>query len=97
MTSAKFNLGRVVATPGALEAIASAGQTPLLFLKRHHACDWGEVDSEDWETNEESLTSGARILSAYQTALGVRLWIITEAADEFGRRPATTLLLPEEY
>jgi hypothetical protein len=33
-----------------------------------------------------------RLLSAYRTALGVRLWIITEAD-----RPATTILLPEEY
>lgn len=27
----------------------------------------------------------------------VKIWIITEAADEGGERAATTALLPEEY
>jgi hypothetical protein len=30
-----FNLGQLVATPGALAALAKAGQTPLDFLSRH--------------------------------------------------------------
>ena len=29
----KFSLGQVVATPGALEALADAGQTPEFFLE----------------------------------------------------------------
>jgi hypothetical protein len=36
-------------------------------------------------------------MSAYKTARKVKLWIITEAADDHGRRVATTILLPEEY
>src|SRR5262245_58931446 len=35
MTRAKFPLGRVVATPGALEAMAESGQTPAFFLDQH--------------------------------------------------------------
>jgi hypothetical protein len=30
-----FSLGQLVATPGALAALAKAGQTPLEFLARH--------------------------------------------------------------
>ena len=44
----KFSLGQVVATPGALEALSDAGQTPEFFLEQHVVGNWGEVDSEDW-------------------------------------------------
>ncbi len=92
MKSAKFNLGQVVATPGALEALESAGQLPTEFLSRHAACDWGEVDDEDKQSNDDALKTGARLLSAYRTSLDERLWIITEAD-----RSSTCILLPSEY
>ena len=97
MTRAKFPLGQVVATPGALEALAESGQTPAFFLDQHASGNWGVVDEEDWRLNDEALKDGSRILSAYLTLKGKRLWIITEATDDNGHRPATTLLLPEEY
>jgi len=40
---------------------------------------------------------GSRLLSAYKTLKGERIWIITEAADDQGRRVASTILLPQEY
>ena len=90
--SGRFPLGRVLATPGALEALEKAGQQPQEFLDRHVNGDWGEVDSHDAAENEVSLERGFRLLSSYTTGAGDRLWIITEA-----NRSATTLLLPEEY
>ena len=97
MTRGRFSLGHVVATPGALEALAESGQTPAFFLDQHASGKWGVVDEEDWRLNDEALKDGSRILSAYLTPKGKRLWIITEAADDNGHRAATTLLLPEEY
>ncbi len=94
---ARFPLGRLAATPGALEAMATSGQTPDFFLARHHAGDWGDVDEEDRRSNDEALAHGGRLLSAYRTLKGVRLYVITEAADDKGHRAATTILLPEEY
>lgn len=93
----KFPLGQIVGTPGALEAIAAAAQTPAFFLDRHVQGDWGEVCAEDKRLNDQDLVDGGRLLSAYRTVLGVRIWIITEATDDEGHRAATTLLLPEEY
>jgi hypothetical protein len=52
----------------------------------------GEVDAEDAKANQNALMHEERLLSAYRTSLGVRLWIITEAD-----RSVTTVLLPEEY
>jgi len=95
--NAKFQPGRLVATPGALEALARSGQTPDFFLNKHLGGDWGCVSAEDWGLNNQALLDGSRLLSAYTTLKGVRLWIITEATDDEGRRAATTILLPDEY
>ena len=87
-----FELGQVVATPGALAALERAQQAPGEFIARHVSGDWGEVPEEDKTENELSLLNGYRILSAYRTKLGERLWILTEAD-----RSITTILLPGEY
>jgi hypothetical protein len=100
----KFQLGQLVATRG-----ASRLPPTLLHdcLTRHARGDWGCVDSEDQQANNDSVSEGSRILSAYpidpamavnlnkQPSLGYgdnTLWIITEAD-----RSVTTFLLPSEY
>jgi len=88
----RFQLGRVVATPGALSALEKAEQLPAEFLNRHVNGDWGEVPEADKQENQRSVEQGFRILSAYTTSAGDRVWILTEAD-----RSATILMLPEEY
>jgi len=90
--SVSFDLGRMVATPGALEALERSGETPLAFLCRHVAGDWGDVDEHDRAENELSVREGFRLLSAYKLLDGTKIWIITEAD-----RSSTTILLPSEY
>jgi hypothetical protein len=92
-----FRLGKLVATPGALEALDKAGQQPGQLLLRHTQGDWGDLDDEDRRLNDEALKDGSRILSAYTLKTGVKLWIITEAEDDKGQRAATTILTPDEY
>ena len=93
----KFNLGQILATPGALEALQESGQNVQFFLARHVRGDWGEVDDEDKLANDRSLVDGSRLLSAYRTLKNERLWIITEAADDNGHRLCSTILRPSEY
>ncbi len=93
----KFPLGRILATPAALKAIEDSGQTPAFFLDKHAAGDWGEVCKSDAALNNAALVDGSRLLSAYRTLKGVRIWIITEATDEEGQRAATTIITPPEY
>lgn len=88
----RFRLGQTCMTRGAQEALEEARQSPSEFLRRHSEGDWGELSDEDRKENELSLKEGFRILSAYSTSKGARLWIITEAD-----RSSTTILLPEEY
>jgi hypothetical protein len=92
MVNQLFPLGRVVATPGALEALAETGSDPAALLDRHGIGDWGELCEVDSQENEFSLNRGFRLLSSYLLPDGQKLWIITEAD-----RSATTLLLPSEY
>jgi len=56
------------------------------------SADWGEISEDDAQENELSLKEGFRLLSAYRTVKGQKIWIITEAD-----RSATTVLLPSEY
>lgn len=94
----KFNLGQLLSTPAALQAMEESGQTPMDFIARHLRGDWGdELCEEDRRLNDQSLVDGSRILSAYKTCKGVKIWIITEAADDNGHRLASTILLPSEY
>ena len=97
MTTPLFQPGRVLATPGALEALVRASQNVSEFLTRHRAGDWGVISADDQAANDESRKDGSRLFSAYILRTDVKLWIITEAADEHGHRAATTALLPDEY
>ena len=93
----RFELGRVVATPAALSVLEDSGQMPDEFLHRHVHGDWGDLCEGDREANEEALSDDSRILSAYIIGNGKRIWIITEAVNDEGKRASTTILLPEEY
>src|ERR1019366_2773799 len=88
----KFQPGQIMATPGALDAFRASGESPLAFLERHLAGDWGELDEHGTRENELSLQHGWRLLSAYTLSTGVKVWCITEAD-----RSVTTFLLPDEY
>jgi len=88
----KFQLGQIVATPGALDAFKAAGEEPVTYLARHVVGDWGEVCEEDAQENEFSVENGFRILSAYTLSTGVKIWLLTEAD-----RSSTCILLPSEY
>ncbi len=92
-----FDLGRVSITPAALQSIADSGQEPAEFLNRHVHGDWGVLSEVAQLRNQEALASGDRIFSTYRTENGTKIWIITEAADDAGPRPRTTILLPDEH
>jgi len=92
-----FALGKIVATPGALEALAKAGQTPHELLERHVRCEWTGLDAEDVELNMTALQDGGRIFGGFVLSDGTKLWCLTEAVGDDGQRASTCLLLPDEY
>ena len=62
------------------------------LLRRHESGDWGDVCPKDAEANENDLRDGERLLSRYNFAGEVGVYIITE-----WDRSLTTVLCPEEY
>ncbi len=92
-----FDLGQILATPGALDALAKNKTTGLDLLCKHVSGDWGILTDDDREANQDALESGDRILSSYLLPDETKLWVITEATDDSGKRMATTILLPDEY
>lgn len=91
-TAALFPLGHLFLTPGAIDALEEAGQTAREFIERHARLEQGELCDDDHRENLFSVDNVLRIFSAFKTANGVKVWLITEAD-----RSATTILLPSEY
>ncbi|MDN7437495.1 hypothetical protein QZN62_30445 [Burkholderia multivorans] len=88
----RFKLGRIFATPAALEAIADAHVSIIDLLIRHVRGDWGDLSESDRQQNELSIDAGLRLLSSYVLPGGQTVWVITE-----WDRSSTTFLLPGDY
>lgn len=86
----RFRLGRIVATPNALDLIPP--NEILEAIQKHQVGDWGDISKEDQNANDSAAIEGSRILSSYRSNAGERFWIITEA-----NRSVTTVLLPCDY
>jgi hypothetical protein len=85
-----FNPGRVVVTRTAIEVLLPHDM--FRALARHLSGDWGDVDAEDWQANEDALMEGTRLLSVYRSSAGTKFYVITE-----WDRSLTTILLPSDY
>ena len=92
---ARFPLGKLAATPGALDLLDRYQVNLFDLLARHASGDWGDVGAEDAHANEQALIHGNRLLSCYTLVPGdpdTRVWAISEA-----NRSVTTLMMPSEY
>jgi hypothetical protein len=78
-------------TPDIAELVASGAVNPAQLLSRHVTGDWGDLDEDDKQVNEEALEGGLRIFSSYKLPVG-KVWVITEAD-----RSSTCILLPGEF
>ena len=104
--TARFALGQIVATPGALALLQTTGFSAAGLIGRHVHGDFGDCCLEDAALNEFAVTRQMRLMSVYRLVDLAKLahtpkskhcdlptvWIISEA-----NRSSTTLLLPSEY
>ena len=102
ITKTNFSTGTLLHTATVNEA-AKANSIFALFLMqiiiRHRNKDWGDCCEEDWNTNNEALKTGERILSVYNLPKDLqanqsdkKVWIITERDRSY-----STILFPSEY
>lgn len=88
-----FPLGRLLATPGAIDLLDRTGTNATSLLRRHQCGDFGDLDASDVWANRTAILTGARIFSCYKIgARQEKVWVITEAD-----RSSSVLLLPSEY
>jgi hypothetical protein len=93
---ALFDLGRIVATPGALALLEKLGVDPFSLLRRHVRGDWADMDPSDWTANANAVKDGGRVFSSYLVNKH-KVWVITEAVNDSGLRSSSCILLPSEY
>lgn len=75
VTSKYFNIGEIVVTHGINEAMTENSRFAAevnLSLQRYAVKDWGNLDDEDKQTNEEALKypDDLYLLAAYETCKG---------------------------
>lgn len=90
----KFKMGTLAFTAGVNNQVAddlNFSKFVLASIRRHAAGDWGDLCKEDKKANDEALTDGSRLFSAYALN-SVKIWIITE-----WDRAVTKVLFPDEY
>lgn len=102
MSKTKFNTGQLVAThkvSDMCEAHPKMNRFIADSMKRHMTGDWGDLQDEDKQSNDEALNEQCpnRIISAYnfEQLPGIadtKIWIATEHD-----RSVTTILFPSEY
>lgn len=95
-----FNLGRVVVTNGINEAMKENDRFAVevnLSLQRYCVKDWGNLDEEDKQTNEDALNypDDLYLFAAYETCKG-KIWIITNRISENAGDNATTVCFSDE-
>ena len=100
ITSKFFNMSQRVVTKSINDYMNADGKFRmeiLTCLERFSNKDWGELDEEDNQTNEDALQypDDLYLLGAYQTSKG-KIWIITNRISATEVINATTVCFPEE-
>ena len=65
------------------------------FLKSYCKHDFGDLDEYDKKMNEDAIKYGGRILAAYHTKGGEKIYIITE--NTLAKEWVTTVMFASEY
>lgn len=104
--AARFQLGQVVATPGALDLLQQTGFSAAALLNLHVHGNWGDCSPKEAADNELAIVRQRQLISVYRLVDDAKLaatprfkridlptiWIITEAD-----RSATVILRPQDY
>lgn len=82
-----IDLGHIIIHPDAEHAVVQANQKVEEFVDRFRLGDFGDIDAETRQFNEDALRGGGDVLGCYEMCSGLPLWII-------GDGKTTVVLLP---
>lgn len=93
-------MGRIVTTRTINDLMAAEQKFAVevtVALQRYAVKDWGNLDDEDKQTNEDALNypDDLYVMGAYDTSKG-KIWIITNRISEKAGENATTVCFPDE-
>lgn len=93
-------MGKVVVTHGINEAMKENYRFAAeinLSLQRYAVKDWGNLDEEDKQINEDALKcpDDLYLLATYETCKD-KIWIITNRISENAGDNTTTVCFPDE-
>lgn len=93
-------MGQIVVTKSINDLMAAEQKFAVevtVALQRYVVKDWGNLDDEDKQTNEEALNypDDLYVIGAYETSKG-KIWIITNRISEKAGDNATTVCFPDE-
>lgn len=93
-------MGQVVTTRTINDLMAAEQKFAVevtVALQRYAVKDWGNLDDEDKQTNEDALNypDDLYVMGAYDTSKG-KIWIITNRISEKAGENATTVCFPDE-
>lgn len=93
-------MGQIVVTKSINDLMAAEQKFAVevtVALQRYAVKDWGNLDDEDKQTNEEALNypEDLYVMGAYETSKG-KIWIITNRISEKAGDNATTVCFPDE-
>ena len=100
VTSNFFNMGKIFVTHGINETMKENSRFAAevnLSLRRYAVKDWGNLDDENKQANEDALKypDDLYLLAAYETCKG-KIWVITNRISENAGDNATTVCFPSE-
>jgi hypothetical protein len=72
-----FGLGELSATSEAMTTAHAGGIEIVALVLRHLSCDWGDITSAAATANDEAVTNGRPLRSAYRIAGGDAVVVVT--------------------
>ena len=93
-------MGQIVVTKSINDLMAADQKFAVedtVALQRYAVKDWGNLDDEDKQTNEEALNypDDLYVMGTYETSKE-KIWIITNRISEKAGDNATTVCFPDE-
>jgi len=90
-----FNTGQVLITRGVAQLSLEKPEFAAYVrksLERYRQGDWGEINAQDKQLNEQSLEKNMRVFCSYESGAFPEIWIFTEPDRSY-----TFVMFPEEY
>ena len=90
--AARFSMGQIVATPGALRLLQETGFSAAALLARHLHGDWGDLCADDKQLNDQAVKGKGRLFSSYEVNQQLKLVFHMKKSHFFDKKTGETIV-----